>query len=105
MEKLSREEQETYLHMNALNDVVVIESSVPKDINKFRKLGYEVIQENKYPNGEICSVLFRVPRKAITFRSMESVNRPLSEAQQRSLEAMRLKTSFTGKKTNKNYRV
>ena len=68
MQRLTREEWEAHIYLNGIDDTAEIDTSVPKDINKCRKLGYEVVRENKYDNGEVFEVRFRVPRSCISFR-------------------------------------
>ena len=88
MHRLTREEWETHISIDAEGECATIDTSIPKDINKCRKMGYEVIKENRYEDGTICSVIFKAPRRAITFRNMEAVNRkgaPISEERKNKL--------------------
>ncbi len=32
-----------------------------------------MVQENKYPDGTICNVIFKAPRKAISFRDVSKL--------------------------------
>lgn len=94
MQKLTRAEWETHISIDELEGYAIIDTSIPKDINKCRKLGYEIIKENHYEDGTVCNVIFKAPRKAISFRSMEAVNRPsrtLSEERLKQLEEARAK--------------
>lgn len=86
--RLSREEWETHISIDAIEECAIIDTSIPKDINKCRKMGYEVIRENTYEDGSICSVVFKVPRRAISFRSPEK--REVSE-EQRAAAAERMR--------------
>ena len=82
MQKLTRAEWETHISIDAVEECAIIDTSIPKDINKCKKLGYEVIRENHYEDGTVCNVIFKMPRRAISFRRMEAVNRqpaPLTE--------------------------
>ena len=88
MHRLTREEWETHISIDAEGECAIIDTSIPKDINKCKKLGYEIVRENHYEDGTICSVIFKAPRRAITFRSMEAVNRkgvPMSEKRKNKL--------------------
>jgi len=79
MEKLSREERETHLLMCEVDDYVMIDTSMRTIITKCRKCGYEVVREEYYPDGTLCSALFKAPKKAITFRSMAALSKPASK--------------------------
>ena len=84
MQKLTRAEWETHISIDTVEECAIIDTSIPKDINKCKKLGYEVIRENHYEDGSICNVVFKVPRRAISFRRMEVVNRqPTSMTEER----------------------
>ena len=74
MQKLTKEEWETHISIDAVDGIAVIDASIPKDITKLKKLGYPVIRENLYEDGSICNVIFSVPRRCISFRSMEKRN-------------------------------
>lgn len=71
MQKLTKEEWETHISIDAVDGIAVIDASIPKDITKLKKLGYPVIRENLYEDGSICNVIFSVPRRCISFRGME----------------------------------
>lgn len=73
MQKLTREEQETHISIDAIEEFAIVDTSIPKDITKLKKCGWEVLQENKYPDGTICNVIFKAPRKAISFRDVSKL--------------------------------
>ena len=79
MEKLSREERETHLLMCEVDDYVMIDTSMRTVITKCRKCGYEIVREEYYPDGTHCSVLFKAPKRAISFRSMAALSKPASK--------------------------
>lgn len=83
MQRLTREEQETHITIDTVEEMAIIDTSIPKDINRMKKLGYEVIREMKYEDGGTASVIFRVPRKAISFRNPQ--RKEMSEAQREAL--------------------
>lgn len=58
MQKLTKEEWETHISIDAVDGIAVIDASIPKDITKLKKLGYPVIRENLYEDGSICNVIF-----------------------------------------------
>lgn len=94
MQRLTREEWETHISIDAVEECAIIDTSIPKDINKCRKMGYEIIRENHYEDGNISNVIFKVPRKAISFRSMEAINKPstpMSEERLKQLREARMK--------------
>lgn len=92
MAKLTREEMETHISIDNVEGVAIIDTSVPKDINKCKKLGYEIIRENHYGDGSICSAAFRVPRRCVSFRSIEK--REVSEEQREKMRERALKHGF-----------
>lgn len=81
MQKLTKEERETHISVSEQDGTAIIDTSIQRDITKCRKLGYEVIRENHYEDGSICNVVFKVPRRAISFRSMEAMNKEPSKKQ------------------------
>lgn len=82
MQKLTREEWETHISIDAIEEFVIVDTSIPKDITKLKKCGWEVLQENKYPDGTICNVIFKAPRKAITIRDIKTLERSEAQKQQ-----------------------
>ena len=48
MQKLTREEQETHISIDVIEEIAIVDTSIPKDITKLKKCGWEVLQENKY---------------------------------------------------------
>jgi hypothetical protein len=91
MAKLTREEMETHISLDAVEGIAIIDTSIPKDINKCKKMGYEIIKENFYDDGSVCNVVFRVPRRCISFRKNEK--RVVSEEQR---ERMRERAKMHG---------
>lgn len=91
MKHMTKEEQETHISIDA-EGFAVIDTSIPKDINKCKKLGYEIIRENQYEDGSICNVIFKVPRRCISFRNIEK--RTISEEQKEKMRERALKHGF-----------
>ena len=89
MQKLTREEWETHICIDAINEVAIIDTSIPKDITKLKKLGYPIVIENFYEDGSISNIIFSVPRKAISFRNMAVLNKPMSEKKKQALAKAR----------------
>lgn len=82
MQKLTREEQETHISIDVIEEIAIVDTSIPKDITKLKKCGWEVLQENKYPDSTICNVIFKAPRKAITIRDIKTLERSEAQKQQ-----------------------
>ena len=91
MKHMTKEEQETHISIDA-EGFAVIYTSIPKDINKCKKLGYEIIRENQYEDGSICNVIFKVPRRCISFRNIEK--REISDEQREKMRERALKHGF-----------
>ena len=85
MQKLTRAEWETHISIDAVEESAIIDTSIPKDINKCKKLGYEAIRENHYEDGTVCNVIFKVPRRCISFRGLQQRVRT-EEQKQRARE-------------------
>lgn len=81
MQRLTKGEWETHISIDAVEGCATIDTSIPKDINKCKKLGYEIIRENHYEDGSICNVVFKVPRRCISFRGLQQRNIILTEEQ------------------------
>lgn len=92
MQRLTRDEWETHICIDAVNEVAIIDTSIPKDINKLKKLGYPIITENFYDDGSTCNIIFSVPRKAMSFRNMAVLNMPMSEKRKQALAKARANT-------------
>ena len=89
--KLHNDERETILLFNQADGYWDVSTSVLADMNKFRKLGWELIIDNGY------ELTFRVPRNAITFRNIMKLKdkKPQTDEQKRAnaerMKAMREK--------------
>lgn len=67
--KLSREEQETHIYLDALSDRAVIDTTVPKDYNKALRRGWKPAVRYLASDGTVIGYSFTVPRSLISFRS------------------------------------
>ena len=92
MQKLTRAEWETHISIDAIEECAIIDTSIPKDINKCKKLGYEIIRENHYEDGSICNVIFKVPRRCISFRGLQQ--KIMTEEQKQRARENALKNGF-----------
>lgn len=81
-DKLTREERETLILYNEVDDEFIIDSSVQKHIRKFDKLGYECTDTRNYDDGTVCSKSYKVPVRSISFRSPEK--RKVTEEQRQA---------------------
>lgn len=91
MAKLTREEQETHIIIDT-DGCVIIDTSIPKDINKCKKMEYELIRENLYEDGTTCNAVFRAKRHSISFRKKEK--RAVSDEQRERMREMAKKHGF-----------
>lgn len=98
MQKLTREEQETHISIDVIEEIAIVDTSIPKDITKLKKCGWEVLQENKYPDGTICNVIFKAPRKAISFRNISK----LEPSQERSRTSREIAKKFFNSSTRRS---
>lgn len=81
-DKLTREERETLILYNEVDDEFIIDSSVQKHIRRFDKLGYECTDTQLYDDGTVCSKSYKVPVRSISFRSPEK--RKVTEEQRQA---------------------
>lgn len=70
-QRLTQEERETAIVYNEADGFWTIYTAVKMHMNRFDKLGYEVTDVDRYPDGEIAGKFYKVPRHAISFRSPE----------------------------------
>lgn len=82
MDKLTREERETLVNFCEADGYYRIETSVQKHMNRFDKLGYECTRVDTYPDGSIMCKEYKVPERAISYRSpIAPSKRELTEEQ------------------------
>lgn len=87
--KLTRIERETHLYLNDEENIWYADSYIPRDINKFKKQGWDMIDESFYPDGTIAYARFKAPSFAISIRKPEK--RKMSEEQRlAAAERMRM---------------
>ena len=80
---LTAEERETILNYNEENNYWEVYTAVRKHMNKFDKLGWECVNVEYYPDGEISGKSYKVPNWAICFRS--PVKKELTEEQRQAV--------------------
>ena len=96
VQRLAREERETAIVYNEADGFWTIYTAVKMHMNRFDKLGYEVTDVDRYPDGEIAGKFYKVPRHAISFRSPEKIVLNLTD-EQRALRIKQL-SSIRGKR-------
>ena len=79
--KLSREEKETVINYSELDNKWVVDTSVWKHMNKFKKQGWKVISTQYYPNGDVMAMQFECPPHGISIRPFEKIKREMSDEQ------------------------
>ena len=89
-QRLARDERETAVVFNEADGFWTIYTAVKSHMKRFDKLGYECTNIDRYPDGEIASKFYRVPRHAVSFRSPEQ--RQFTD-EQRAAMAERLRNS------------
>ena len=89
--KLHNDERETILLFNQADGYWDVSTSILAHMNKFKKLGWELVNDNGY------ELTFKVPRNAIAFRDLMKLTskKPPTEEQKRAnaerMKAMREK--------------
>lgn len=79
---LTLEERETTLNYNEADNCWEVYTAVRKHMNRFDKLGWECTNIEYYPDGEISGKFYKVPNRAISFRS--PVKKELTEEQRKA---------------------
>lgn len=88
MEKytLHTDERETILLFNLADGYWDVSTSIPMHMNKFKKLGWELVNDNGY------ELTFKAPKNAITFRDLiKLANRKPQSEEQKAANAERLR--------------
>lgn len=80
--RLAIDERETILSYNEADNFWEVYTAVRKHMNKFEKLGWEVTNIEYYPDGEVFGKFYKVPNRAISFRS--PVKREVTEEQRQA---------------------
>ena len=86
--RLSVGERETHFWIDGANDdMVVMDTTIPKDFNKAKKQGWTQIAEYLYSDGSVCGGCFEAPRRCISIRGMSK--RVMTEEQLENLAKAR----------------
>lgn len=91
--RLILEEQETHVLVDKIESYCTVDTSIPSDWNKLNKLGWEVLSIDRYRDGKVRSVIFRAPKKFLSFRTAGtsfceelSTGRTMSEEHKKALQ-------------------
>lgn len=88
LDQLSREEREVHISYDEITKQWLVEASVGKYINKFRKMGWKEIRTLQYQDGRTAIAWFVAPEFALSIR--KPVRKTQSEEQRKaSSERMR----------------
>lgn len=82
-QRFTKDERETILVYNEADGFWTIYSAVQSHIRKFDKLGYEVTDVDSYQDGNVAAKYYKVPKRAISFRSPIKVAKVMTEEQKR----------------------
>lgn len=82
-QRLKKDERETILSYNEADGFWNIYSAVQHHIRKFDKLGYEVTDVDSYQDGTVAAKYYKVPKRALSFRSPIKVAKVMTEEQKR----------------------
>jgi len=99
MDRLTKEERETYISIDEFEDMWIADTSIQKDINKFIKQGWTMLNKYTYPDGQIYAAVFTAPRNAISIRAVSPTKtkkkRVVSEEQKQKMQEGRRKSKNT----------
>ena len=83
--RLSAEERETVLVYDSIDKKWIMDTTVPKHMNKAKRQGWLQTAEFIYEDGMPCGGAFEAPARAITIRNAEK--KQMSEAQMGNLHS------------------
>lgn len=72
---LSRDERETYYHINEVSNEWLADTTILKDMNRLKKCGWIKVSDQLYTDGTVQSMTFKAPRNCLSPRSY-SPNKP-----------------------------
>lgn len=73
--RLTKEERETIFRIDELDDQWIADSSIQKDINKLKKMGWVLVNEQLYADGTVMAAQFKAPRKSLSIKKHDP-NKP-----------------------------
>lgn len=86
---LSREERETYYHIDEVSNEWFADASISKDINRLKRCGWIKVSEQLYSDGTVQSMQFKAPRNCLSPRAYNP-NKPkrvMSDEQKAKIQA------------------
>lgn len=86
---LLKEERETHIYTDEIDNSWEANTSIRKDINKFIKMGWEVLSAEYNNNGDVIEMRFKAPRNGITIRNPKKTRTLTDEQRQKAAERMR----------------
>lgn len=95
--RLSKEEHETHLYIDEIDNCWIADTSIQKDINKFKKQGWTIKKEFKYPDGSIKAMEFTAPRNAMPIGKANKTKRNITD-EQRQASSDRMKILASNRK-------
>jgi hypothetical protein len=98
--KLCKDERETHLYIDEIDNCWIADVTIQRDINKFTKQGWAIKSKHCYADGSIHAIVFTAPRSAISIGKANRSKRNLTEEQREKI-SNRLKES-RNKNKNKN---
>lgn len=96
IQRLAKDERETAVVYNESDGFWTIYTAVKMHMNRFDKLGYEVTDVDRYPDGEIAGKFYKVPRHVIHFYPLKKRALNLTD-EQRAEMAQRARTNLNRK--------
>lgn len=69
--RLSAEERETILVYDNIDKKWIMDTTIPKHLNKAKRQGWTQTDEYIYEDGTVCGGVFEAPARAITIRNAE----------------------------------
>ena len=69
--RLTSEERETVLAYDNTNKRWIMDTTLPKHVNKAKKQGWVQTIEYVYEDGTVCGGVFEAPARAVTIRNVE----------------------------------
>ena len=72
--RLTSEERETLLRYDNIEQMWIMDSSIPKHINKALKKGWTPIKKYECDDGYVSEMVLVAPERAITIRNIDKNN-------------------------------
>lgn len=73
--RLTKEERETIFRIDEIDSQWIADSTIQKDINKLKRMGWILVNEQFYSDGTVMAAQFKAPRKCLSMRKFDP-NKP-----------------------------